>query len=47
MDSFREFGFEAAHRQSNERLLGLLAMRKVVIRETCPSGVEYRGPDGA
>jgi 6-pyruvoyltetrahydropterin/6-carboxytetrahydropterin synthase len=29
-----------------ERLCGRLPVRKVVIRETCTSGVEYRGPDG-
>jgi hypothetical protein len=40
MDALREFRFEAAHRRPNARLPGPLAMRKVVIRESCTSGVE-------
>jgi 6-pyruvoyltetrahydropterin/6-carboxytetrahydropterin synthase len=27
-----------------ERLVGALPLRKIVVRETCTSGVEYRGP---
>ena len=56
MDAFREFHLndievlenptgENLARWTWEPLSGPLPMRKVVIRETCTSGVEYRGPD--